>query len=206
MFRKLNLVIDDSIKTKINYLKKFINKGNVLYRDDTVNFHFKQYPDGTDEKKLFDQYIDKYTIYKQVDFPLKNIIDILPTDFLQKEVPKIHWQLFDGGSLVPPHIDKGRISAINIYVETNHEKTIVYNKLRNGCRLETINGITTNESFIPEWLEQTGSFESNDWDVYLLDVSSPHAVINMSKKQRISISFSFYRTSFEELDSKCLKN
>ncbi len=199
MFKKIDLIIDDSLKTKIRYLKKFIDKGNVLYRDDTIDFKFKEYPDGTDEKKLFDQYVDKYTVYKQVDFPFKKIVELLPNSLLQKEVPKIHWQIFDGGSLVPPHIDKGRISAINIYVETNHEETIVYKKKRKGCSLETENGIITNESFILEWLEQTGSFESNDWDVYLLDVSSPHAVINMSEKQRISISFSFYTTSFKEL-------
>lgn len=203
MFKKLNFKINDQLIKKINYLSKFIDKGSVLYRDDTIDFKFKKYPKDTDEDKLFQQYADKYTIYKQVDFAYSPILSVIPKSLLDLEVPKIHWQVFDGGSLVPPHIDKGRISTINLYTQVNGEKTVVYSKLRNGARLETENGIITNESFIPEWIVETGSFVANQWDFYLLNVSRPHAVINMTSNRRISISFSFYKTAFENIMDAC---
>lgn len=203
MFKKLDYSIDQTSISKINYLSKFIDKGKLLYRDDTIDFKFKTYPKGTDEDKLFQQYANKYTIYKQVDFPYPQIVKVLPEIILNKEVPKIHWQVFDGGSLVPPHIDKGRISTINLYTQVNQEKTIVYKKLRDGAKLETENGIITNESFVPEWIQEAGSFVANQWDFYLLNVSMPHSVINMTDRRRISISFSFYNTSFDDLVGIC---
>lgn len=199
MFKKLNIKIDETYKKKIAYLQKFIESGKTLYKDDTIDFAFKTYDPDTDENKVYSQYIDKYTIYKQIEFPYKPIINILPEYFLKLENPHVHWQTFDGGSLVPPHIDKGRISVINLYTQVNQEKTIVYKKIRNGVKLETINGLITNESFVPEWIEEIGSFVANQWDAYLLNVNSPHSVINMTDKRRISISFSFYNTSYKEL-------
>ena len=201
MFKKLDIKIDDKLIQKINYLSKYIDNGNVFYRDDTIDFKFKTYDKDTDEDRLIQQYADKYTIYKQVNFPYHSIVNILPKAILSLEKPIIHWQLFDGGSLVPPHIDKGRLCAINIYTQVNNEKTIVYKKLRDGARLETENGIMTNESFIPDWIEEAGSFIANQWDVYLLNVNAPHSVINMTDKRRISISFSFYKTTFDDIMS-----
>jgi hypothetical protein len=199
MFKKLSFVFPTQINQKCLYLKTYIDRGNVLYRDDTIDFKFKQYDDGTDEKKLIDQYHGKYTVYKQVDFPYKAILNHFPKKLLQNEIPIVHWQTFEGGSLVPPHVDKGRLCAINYYIQTNNEKTITYRKKRDGARLETINGIITNESFIPEWIEEEDTFIAKCEDLYLLDVSKPHSVINMTEHARISISFSYYKTIYEQL-------
>lgn len=199
MFRKLNLKLSDKIIDTVIKLQKFIDVGKVLYQDDTIKFCFKKYEPETDEYKLLKQYENKYTIYKQVEFIYKPILKLIPESALKLEIPHVHWQTFNGGSLVPPHIDKGRISTINIYTQVNGEKTIVYDKLRNGARLETENGIVTNESFIPEWIKEKDSFVANEWDAYALDVSNPHSVVNMTLKPRISISFSFYQTSYEKL-------
>jgi len=199
MFKKINVKLDKSLIQKIEYLSKFIDKRNILYEDNTIDLKFKKYLKHTDEDKLLQHYADKRILYKQIDFPYSPILKLLPQKLLELEIPMPHWQVFGGDYLVPPHIDKGRLCAINIYTSVNGERTVLYNKLRNGVRLETENEFVTNESFIPEWITETGSFIANQWDVYLLDVSCPHAVINMTSNKRISISFSFYKLKFNDI-------
>lgn len=206
MFKKLDLYFDDKIKNKILQIQKVIDKGNILYRDESIDCKFKNYEEGSDEDKLSKQYSNIYPAHKQVDFPLKNIKNYLPLNIQQKETPQIHWQIFDGGSIIPPHIDRSRIAAINVYTQISDEETIVYKRLRNGCKLETEQGLITHESFIPEWLEEIGRYKAKLWDFYLLNVNIPHAVINMSDKPRISISYSFYKTSFEELNNLIIED
>jgi hypothetical protein len=200
MFKKLDLSFDDNIKNKILKVQKFIDKGNILYRDESIDCKFKQYEEGTDEDILSKQYSNIYPAHKQVVFPLKEIKKYIPLHIQQKEEPHIHWQVFDGGSIIPPHIDRLRQCTINVYTQISDEETIVYKKNRDGCRLETEQGLITHESFVPEWLTEIGRYKANLWDFYLLNVSIPHAVINMTDKPRISISYSFYKTSFEELN------
>lgn len=199
MFRKLDIGICSKTIDKITKLQKYMHLEQIIYTDTLDLNAFKHYESGTDEYKLIKQYETEYTVYKQVQLTYKPILNLIPEKIIKLEIPQVHWQIFSGGSIVPPHTDKGRISTINLYTQVNNEKTIVYNKLRDGISLELKDGSFTNESFIPEWISEADSFVAQQWDAYALDISRPHAVINMTSIPRISISFSFYKTKYDDL-------
>ncbi len=76
---------------------------------------------------------------------------------------------------VPPHIDNGISCVLNIYLETSNCITQFYSLSSNEKSFQ-IENQTNGRIFDPDCLEPTVSFVANPGDVYLLDVSQPHAV------------------------------
>ena len=77
---------------------------------------------------------------------------------------------------VPPHIDNEITWVINVYLETNNCLTQFYELPDNPStfqiRNQTNGCIFNNEGLIP-----ADSFVANVGDIYILDVSKPHAVL-----------------------------
>ncbi len=131
------------------------------------------------------------------------IIQILPKKLIEKERPNLIWQVLNNGEVTPPHIDPFRNTVINLYVQAYGEKTYFYNKKREGISFPTLKNETllehnsnsvkkSIEYFVPSWLNEDGNFVARPFDVYLLNVSEPHSVIDIPPdKSRVSISAGF---------------
>jgi hypothetical protein len=205
MFKKINCVFSDSLIKKITQLTKYIDKQPCeLYGDPS--------PDGysaeTDDERLVIDYYSRNQFCKFLHYYFNN--DNLLNDFpfhLFKETPTIRWQVVTGGKELPAHVDLLRKCAINLYINSNKETTIFYERKRQGVFLkEKQNKYISNELFVPEWVEPIGHFIANNLDMYILDTTIPHSVtMNDSESKRIAITFSFYKMSFEEV-IKCFKN
>jgi hypothetical protein len=207
MFKKLKFKFDDDAVKKILYITKQIDKCTILDHNKLQDYVFYDYDEGSEEKDFcekFKKQIEKQTKetglfydHKIIDFPYKKVIECLPSSLLEKEIPNIRWQKFGARSAIPAHIDLDRLCSINFYISVSNETTLFYNKKRSGFSFKIKNEKNVNESFLDEWLEPTVSFIAQQYDVYLLNSSQPHAVLNTTEKDRISLQFSFKKTSFD---------
>lgn len=116
----------------------------------------------------------------------------LPQAILDREVPGVFYMRMEkphADSTVPPHVDVGRRTAINVYIHCNEEITEFF-----AADEQT------------QTLSSKGSFKAKEGEVWLLNVSKPHAVRMSEAHLRSCISFSFRRLKFDELDRLLLKN
>lgn len=113
----------------------------------------------------------------------ERVISQLPRHLLDIEVPKV-WVLDirptdDECVMLAPHIDGVRVTAINIYSNTNGERTCYYEYGAGGE------------------ITEVDSFTAKDGDVWLMDVSKPHAVELKPGKTRRVLTISFITTPYE---------
>ena len=121
--------------------------------------------------------------YTASDNDTNYIISQLPKKLLEIEVPKL-WILEivpteDSNVMLAPHVDGVRKTAINIYSNTNGERT---------CYYEYGSGGSINE---------VDSFVAKDDDIWLMDVAKPHAVELVPNKVRRVLTLSFITTPYE---------
>jgi hypothetical protein len=207
MFQKLNFKFSNDVIKKILYITKHIDKCTILDHNKLEDYVFYEYEEGSEEKEFcekFKKQIEKHTKdiglyydHKIIDFPYKKFIECLPKSLLEKEIPTLRWQKFGARSAIPAHVDLDRLCSINFYLSVSNETTLFYNKKRSGFSFKLKHEKIVNESFLDEWLEPTVSFIAQQFDVYLLNSSQPHAVLNTTEKDRISLQFSFKKTPFE---------
>ena len=81
--------------------------------------------------------------------------------------------------MLAPHVDGVRVTAINIYSNTNGERTCFYTYAAGGD------------------IQEVGSFVAKDGDIWLMDVSKPHAVELKVGKNRRVLTLSFITTPFD---------
>jgi len=115
------------------------------------------------------------------------LLSQLPRAVLDREVPGVFYMKMEKphpGSTVPPHVDIGRRSAINVYI---------------NCAEETTEFFEANEE--TKILTSQGKFIAKEGEAWLLNVSKPHAVRMSRTNLRSCISFSFRRLRFSELVS-----
>jgi hypothetical protein len=115
----------------------------------------------------------------------KKITDQLPKAITDLEIPKVYYMRMEkphADSTVPPHVDRGRRAAINIYIDCNKEVT------------EFFEAEESSKTLISK-----GSFIATPNDVWLLNVSKPHAVRMKSAKLRSAISLSFRKLKAEKI-------
>jgi hypothetical protein len=207
MFKKLDFEFDSDTLKKVLYLTQKINSSTVLSHNPVDKYKFIDYAKESDEYYLLSKFKSFFEEMKSnrnasyehdiIDFPWKKITSLLPSSLLSIEVPLVRWQRFKARSTITPHIDLDRLCTINLYLSVSDETTVFYTKKRPGVKLQTIDGCITNENFIYEWLDKYDSFIAKPYDVYLLDVNQPHEVISTPDKVRISLQFSFKKTSFD---------
>ncbi len=115
----------------------------------------------------------------------KKITDQLPKEITDLEIPNVYYMRMEKphiDSTVPPHVDRGRRAAINIYIDCNKEVT------------EFFEADETNKTLISK-----GSFVAQPNDVWLLNVSKPHAVRMKAASLRSGISLSFRKLKAEQI-------
>jgi hypothetical protein len=125
-------------------------------------------------------------MYSLPDDIVSSILDHIPDSLLMQEIPKVHLMSMpkpckESRSL-PPHVDRGRRAAINIYLDTGGEITEFYNVDLENKKLTPI-----------------GSFTASNGEVWLLDVSIPHAVLMREKQERLGLSLSFRRLRYNQI-------
>ena len=84
---------------------------------------------------------------------------------------------------IPPHTDSGVKSCINFYINTNNEETQFFSIINNGDTTQITNQ-TDGYIFNRKMLMLEDYFIAQNNEVYLLDVSKPHAIV--SKEMHIN--------------------
>lgn len=105
------------------------------------------------------------------------LINQLPKAVLDIERPKVFYMEVDcaeGANYLPPHIDRGRRCAINLYTKCAGEKTIFYGDVQDV-------------------------FIAKDNEVWALDVSKPHSVQFNKNGIRTGYTFSFKHAKYRHL-------
>jgi hypothetical protein len=127
--------------------------------------------------------------YTQADASIAaQVLRLLPPDLVDLELPAVEWQIISGDTMLIPHIDENRRSAVNFYVHTHNEKTIFYTNATNRVVLPVIN----NTIFDPDWISAFDDFTASDGDVYLLNVNAIHSVQDLTALERVTISCGFH--------------
>lgn len=122
----------------------------------------------------------------------KKITDQLPKEITDLEIPNVYYMRMEkphADSTVPPHIDRGRRAAINIYIDCNKEVT------------EFFEADEINKTLISK-----GSFVAQPNDVWLLNVSKPHAVRMKAASLRSGISLSFRKLKAEQISKLIIRD
>ena len=114
----------------------------------------------------------------------QRIIAQLPTSLIEIEAPKLwildmHAPADEKDVMLAPHVDGVRVTAINIYRDTHGERTCFYRYAAGGE------------------IEEVDSFVAKDGDIWLMDVSKPHAVELKPGKNRRVLTISFISTPYE---------
>jgi hypothetical protein len=101
---------------------------------------------------------------------------------------------------IPPHTDSYVSASINFYVKAIDCQTNFYNKADDSLGVR-MTAQTTGRTFSEENLEHSGSFIAESGDAWLLDVSSPHSVKNLSKMpvDRIALVLQSRKYNFDQV-------
>lgn len=119
--------------------------------------------------------------------PLQNeILKLLPPKLLEKEVPGVYFMHMPKpckeSESLPPHVDRARRTAVNIYLKCSGEITEFFDAD------EETKTLTAVERFV-----------AKPYEMWALDVAKPHAVWMTDAMERSAISISFRRVRFDEL-------
>jgi hypothetical protein len=123
----------------------------------------------------------RFDIYDIPSNLVDQLLDQLPKAVLDIETPSVFYvcayKLGPKQGMIMPHIDRGRRSSINIYLNCSDQATTFYN----------------------DDLGDQQSFISQANQVWALDVSKPHSVSLPNEDIRTCISMSFKKIKFEKL-------
>jgi hypothetical protein len=101
---------------------------------------------------------------------------------------------------VPPHTDSYITCAINFYIKTGGYRTFFYNiKNENIESTFQIKNQTNGKIFNKDNLILTDSFYAKKGEVFLLDVTKPHAVEAKFPKHRFALSIQTSKFSFNDV-------
>jgi hypothetical protein len=157
----------------VNYCAKIKythNIENYEVGEQTINYSVEV--DGT----------ERGTFYNKVNLLHKDVFAIskmFPAD------KREHWniELLSANHTIPPHTDSEIKTAINLYLEGDICDTVFYElatETPNSYKLET----QTNGSIFEdeENLKEVKRFTALPGEIWLIDVSVPHAVVHRNKK------------------------
>lgn len=194
-----------------------ITENSLNYNEDTIKIFIEKVTKHSKINKKTKEFID-YLItnnFVPASFRIENVekeieksfLSLLPEKLKNFEIPQVQMFIVDRttsdqtqSNRLTIHKDYGRNSTINCYFKTNGEKTILYDALETGIQLYSReHRILTPRIYKPEWVIEKSSFVPESNEIYVLNVSKPHTVININKySKRIAISYSF-KMSYENL-------
>jgi hypothetical protein len=141
----------------------------------------------------------KYTEWQDEDAPptpllmytlptsvVDEVLKQLPAQLLDREVPGVYLMRMPKptpeSKSLPPHIDRGRRAAINVYLRCGGETTQFFSPDEDKKALSVI-----------------GEFTAKEGEAWLMDVSLPHAVMMREAQERVGLSISFRKSRYAEL-------
>lgn len=125
-------------------------------------------------------YIDFSHIPAEIE---KELLSIIPDEF-RKYYNGSFMNI--SNSYICPHTDSDRKVAINFYIKTGGATTLFWNK-KSGIENSTkVAGQTNGFTYRECDLNLCGFFRAQPNDIYILDVTQIHSVINNLKKDRIA--------------------
>jgi hypothetical protein len=128
----------------------------------------------TKEQQMFYGDDGKGIGYYHTDFPRKfDLMQLLVPPELQKYFAVTLMKI---NVFVPPHIDNGIKSTINIYLETGNCTTHFYKFATDNPKTSQVGGQSDGMIYDEEDLIETGSFMAEPYEAWLLDVTLPHSV------------------------------
>ena len=123
----------------------------------------------TKEQQMFYGDDGKGIGYYHTDFPRKfDLMQLLVPPELQKYFAVTLMKI---NVFVPPHIDNGIKSTINIYLETGNCTTHFYKFATDNPKTSQVSGQSDGVIYDEEDLIETGSFIAEPYEAWLLDVT-----------------------------------
>ena len=138
-----------------------------------------------------------------------DLMDLIPEEIIQIETPVCSLLNIHSGQEILPHVDKGRRTAINLYISGDegsvvkfHETTVPIPEFNVHSR-KNLNDSSKDaklKMFLDyDNLKTIAKFEPSIGDMYMLDVSKIHSVNNLRESSiRVVVSYNF-RKKFDEL-------
>lgn len=136
--------------------------------------------------------------YSDVEFENKNqIFNVIPERYRKY----FSISLMEVNVSIPPHIDTGILTTINFYISTNDCVTQFYKFKDVIIKKMQVKNQANGSLFNLGDLDITGKFKAEDEDVYLLDVSKPHSIIQQSENSihRTAICLQSKKFGFNEV-------
>jgi hypothetical protein len=129
--------------------------------------------------------IKKLHTFKVSDTDSKTIIDQLPSNVLDLEIPYVQYleltpRETNSTQTLPPHIDPHRFCSLNLYMEASGEDTYFFEK--NGLKLV-----------------EAAKFTAVKGEVWVLNTSKLHSVTTNSNKTRKVVTLSFSKIKYNQL-------
>lgn len=164
-------------------------KNDIVFAKDQIKELIQESGNNDRHKYQYTNHVQDNSVasikFYELDADVKNIVlSKLPANVLNLEKPNVYYMEVDNTNdnamYLPPHVDRGRRSAINFYVDCNDEKTNFYKNIGGN-------------------LVDQGSFVAKSKDVWMLDVSQPHSVKFANKHKRKAITLSFKKLKFNTL-------
>lgn len=132
---------------------------------------------------------DQFKGIRYIKTSIPNIDKIL--EIIPKEKRKdFTISLMKVSGQIPPHTDSWSSTVINFYIKASESVTQFYRTKTNRPNVHQIENQTTGYMFDIKDLDPTVSFTAYSGDVYVLDVTKPHAVWSKQDPDRIAISLS----------------
>jgi len=150
----------------------------------------------------FGESITYYGVNRSIEFfKISNIIEqqlleIIPIDY------RHHFKgsIFSiNTAYIRPHTDSDRKVGINFYIKSNNAITKFFN-IKAGAKIlhEQVIGQTNGVVYKEVDLVSAGTFIAKPGEIWILDVSKTHSVINPSNEDRIAYSLSSNTLSYED--------
>ena len=150
----------------------------------------------------FEESIRYHGVNRSIEF-FKIPSDIENT--LLEIIPVNYRQYFNGSffsintSYIRPHTDSDRKVGINFYVKGNNAITKFFNIKENATVLhEQVVGQTNGVVYQEYNLVSTGVFKASPGEVWILDVSKIHSVINAAGEDRVAYTLSSNVLSYND--------
>jgi hypothetical protein len=99
---------------------------------------------------------------------------------------------------IRPHTDSDRKVGINFYVKTEKAITKFFNKIATTSEVEKVPGQTNGFVYQESELSSAGSFVAIQGDIWVLDVSKIHSVVNPTNSERIAYTLSSNSLSYTD--------
>lgn len=145
--------------------------------------------------------------YNKIKNPILLARDIFPNKIFRLDPHLIFYAEVDGPGLLDPHRDHGSTTVANFYFESNNSTTNFY-KEKPGTKPITYQGtdeVSKNNVYNVNDLELESSFQAQDGDCYLLNVSEIHGVHSEKQGTRKFINMQWFGPSIEDVYNSIIR-